>query len=137
MKRREFIPTAILSSVVITTLPVLASSCKKDNVTPSIQGGELTVDLSSPANSSLKQDGGYIYTNNIFVYNSGNENYLALSDICTHAGCSLNYNSGQEDLYCPCHGSVFSLTGSVVQGPARTPLPKYKVSRSGNILTIS
>ncbi len=137
MKRREFIPTAVFGSLTLAALPMLTTSCQKDNVTPGIQGGEVTIDLDSPSYSSLKNDGGYVYTNNIVVINTGNENFVALSDICTHAGCTVSYDAGSRDLYCPCHGSVFSQTGSVKRGPANTALPKYSISRMGNILTIS
>ena len=137
MKRREFFPVAILGSFAVTSLPVLMTSCQKDTVTPSIPGGEITIDLDSPTYSSLKNDGGYAYTNNVVIINTGNENFVALSDICTHAGCTLSYSAPNKDLYCPCHGSVYSLSGSVQRGPAVTSLPKYTVQRSGNVLTIS
>ena len=55
---------------------------------------------------------------------------VALSAICTHAGCEVAYQGGV--LYCPCHGSLFNATtGAVIQGPAVTPLPKRRVVESG------
>ncbi len=137
MKRREFIPKALYSSLVLAAAPRLLSSCQKDSMAPSIPGGEITIDLDNPSYSSLKNDGGYVYTGNIIVINTGNENFTALSDICTHAGCTVNYQASAKDLYCPCHGSVFSLSGAVQRGPANSALPKYKIVRNANILTIS
>ncbi len=137
MKRREFLPAALYSSLALASVPALTTGCKKNDVNPSVPQGEVTIDLDNPANSSLKNDGGYVFTNNIFVLNTGNENFRALSDICTHAGCIVNYDPSGKDLFCPCHGSVFSLTGAVERGPANIPLPKYTVKRDGNILTIS
>ncbi|MEP6640762.1 MAG: TQO small subunit DoxD [Gaiellales bacterium] len=55
---------------------------------------------------------------------------VALSAICTHAGCEVAYQGGV--LYCPCHGSRFNAaTGAVIQGPALLPLPKRRVVESG------
>ena len=137
MKRREFIPVAVYSSLAIASIPALTTSCQKNNVAPNLPNGEVTIDLTNPAYSTLQNKGGYVYTNNIFVINNGNGDFTALSDICTHAGCTVNYDSSGKDLFCPCHGSIFSLTGAVLQGPASIPLPKYKVQQNGNTLTIS
>jgi thiosulfate dehydrogenase [quinone] large subunit len=52
----------------------------------------------------------------------------ALSAICTHAGCTVDYQGGV--LVCPCHGSQFSAsTGAVLQGPATAPLPRRRVKQ--------
>lgn len=63
--------------------------------------------------------------------------FKAYSRACTHSGC--NVSSVREDgIHCACHGSLFALAdGSVVQGPAQTPLPQATVSVDGNTLTIN
>ena len=48
----------------------------------------------------------------------------AMDDTCAHLGCSLH--KGKLDygiVVCPCHGSAFSLDGSVVRGPATADQP--------------
>jgi Rieske Fe-S protein len=56
------------------------------------------------------------------------------SAICTHQGCTVA--AAAKDFECPCHGSVFSETGAVVNGPAVVPLNKVPVKVSGgNVVT--
>ncbi len=44
----------------------------------------------------------------------------AISAVCTHLGCVVNYTTTQFE--CPCHGSVFNTAGYVLKGPAKLPL---------------
>ncbi|MGD0998452.1 MAG: Rieske 2Fe-2S domain-containing protein [Thermoleophilia bacterium] len=59
---------------------------------------------------------------------------VVFSAICTHLGCVVA-PSGSE-LHCPCHGSVYSATGTVVHGPAALPLPFYSSNVSGGSVLV-
>ncbi len=56
------------------------------------------------------------------------------SAICTHLGCVAS-PSGTL-LHCPCHGSEYSATGTVVHGPATLPLPYYSAKVSGGSVLV-
>jgi glycine/D-amino acid oxidase-like deaminating enzyme/nitrite reductase/ring-hydroxylating ferredoxin subunit len=43
---------------------------------------------------------------------------------CTHMGCPLEYNKAEESFDCPCHGSRFTMSGGILNGPAKEPLKK-------------
>jgi Rieske Fe-S protein len=62
--------------------------------------------------------------------------FKAFSAVCTHMGCIVNQiSNGTID--CPCHGSQFSIKdGSVVGGPAPSPLPAKSVKVSGHNIVL-
>ena len=51
------------------------------------------------------------------------------SPICTHLGCHYDWYSQAKKFICPCHGSVFSMEGKVLGGPAPRALDTlpYKI----------
>ncbi len=66
-----------------------------------------------------------------------NEQYLALSDVCTHQGCEVNWSPPDNRFLCPCHGSQYDKLGKNVAGPAPKPLLRYKIQVTNGRLLIS
>jgi len=56
--------------------------------------------------------------------------FVALSAVCTHLGCIVEYDP-QKEIWCPCHAAFFDLRGNVKSGPAPRPLPSYPVAVVG------
>ncbi len=60
----------------------------------------------------LKGDPTYIVVEGTSVASYG------INAVCTHLGCVVPWNSGENKFICPCHGSQYDSTGKVVRGPA-------------------
>jgi|SRR5664279_741069 len=139
MNRREVIQKFLTGGTVLVFVPSVIESCVKnspaDNGTLN-SGTTVTVDLSQANNASLNKSGGSVITQNILIINLDNK-FVALSSICTHQGCTVGYNKVSNDIECPCHGSVYSVAGSVIVGPAVSPLHSFPVTQAGTVLTIT
>jgi nitrite reductase/ring-hydroxylating ferredoxin subunit len=62
--------------------------------------------------------------------------YKAYSSICTHARCPVSEVT--DSINCNCHGSRFSLAdGSVLAGPAQSPLPSRAVTVTGDTVSVA
>jgi cytochrome b6-f complex iron-sulfur subunit len=58
----------------------------------------------------------------------GEQGLYALVRNCTHMGCIPNYDPQSLSFLCPCHGSIFTMEGDVVKGPAPAPLFRAEIA---------
>jgi cytochrome b6-f complex iron-sulfur subunit len=142
MERRDFLTNIGQASAIFAAGTFLAS-CSKSSATPTATtpppgGGALaTIDLKTELTSidSTKVVG------NIIIIRTAADNvpasFEALSLICTHQGCTVNYDSSNKDFLCPCHGSAYDINGAVTNGPAIKALTKYTITITGTSLTVS
>jgi cytochrome b6-f complex iron-sulfur subunit len=145
MERKDFLQKFAVGGSILLTAPVLFNSCSDgtddviDDADDDNNGSDddaITIDLTDDDFADLGAVGGYAYSGNIIIIRSGENAYLAFSKICTHQGCTVTYNADDNQLPCPCHGSVFSTSGTVLEGPASSNLKQYSVTKSGDNLTI-
>ncbi len=61
-----------------------------------------------------------------WVVKSAQGSVTAFGAQCTHLGCAYHWDAGNHEFICPCHSSVFSITGEVQSGPAPRPLDRYE-----------
>jgi len=102
------------------------------------QGGEVVI----AQVSALVAGEGFNFTANdgtdAILFKTKDEKVYALSRICTHEGCSVNFDLGQNKLICPCHGAEYeSGEGNVLSGPTQRALKKINVKIDGdNVLEV-
>jgi cytochrome b6-f complex iron-sulfur subunit len=140
MNRRDVIQKFLMGGSVLVLVPSVLESCSKDSPADNTSGtppagSKIDLDLTLDKYSGLNTAGNSTIVQNILVINVGGS-FVALSSICTHQGCTVGYNNTAGDIECPCHGSVYSTSGSVINGPAPAPLKSYPVTVSGTTLSI-
>lgn len=55
-------------------------------------------------------------------------NLHSVSAVCSHLGCIVAWNNGEQSWDCPCHGSRFDQTGNVLHGPAVNELEQKSLN---------
>nr|WP_317173990.1 FAD-dependent oxidoreductase [Mucilaginibacter glaciei] len=65
----------------------------------------------------------------IAAYRDDHGEIFALSPVCTHAGCIVNWNGEEKSWDCPCHGARYDIYGKVLTGPATLSLAKIEIEK--------
>ena len=145
MNRREFM-SWVGEGAIASSLPVAIAACAPEQSTPSTDG-----DPSPAADKAVREDGflavGTVAALDaeksildkkadvIVVRDPDSNNLAAFSPICTHTGCTVDWDADAKEFVCPCHGSKFAADGKVTSGPAKKPLESHDIKEEeGSIL---
>jgi cytochrome b6-f complex iron-sulfur subunit len=120
------------------TSPSSGSAPQLSSVSGSVSGRVVTVNIDSA--SPLATVGGAATTQTslgtFLIARTGQDSFTALTAICTHEQCTVS-GFASSRFVCPCHGSQYSTSGAVVQGPATRSLTSYSTQFANNVLTFS
>ena len=122
MNRRDFFKGLIhrvlfIGGLAALCYPVLSFITFRKNCTRTI-----VFHPHQPDSAILFKDGIYLL--------KGESGTHAFSARCPHLGCGVNYDSVSQRFQCPCHGSVFDLSGKWISGPAKKDLEKITATRN-------
>lgn len=67
-----------------------------------------------------------------FVLLESPSGVIALSLVCTHARCIVQWAPAEKAFRCPCHKGTFDATGKVLTGPPPAPLRRFEVRDAGD-----
>ncbi|WP_138416991.1 ubiquinol-cytochrome c reductase iron-sulfur subunit [Aquibacillus sediminis] len=73
-----------------------------------------------------------------WVYKDENDDIIALSPVCKHLGCFVNWQGDEshpDQFYCPCHDGRYYKSGvNVPNTPPEEPLDEFEVRIDGQTL---
>ncbi len=133
ISRRRFIAYAwivaaavVMSELIGGTFAFLWPRRKGEKIETVFIGGKVT-DFKVGEVVPLRKERTYI------VRTEGG--FLAISSVCTHLHCIVNWNAVIKEFECPCHGAKFNQNGEVLEGPPPRPLDLYKLQIvAGNVV---
>ena len=99
------------------------------------------VEIGNPTlfKTTIETQTGWITTEeqiSAYILTEDGQNYVAMSNVCTHLGCRVRWISEENSFFCPCHNGVFGKDGSVVSGPPPKPLERYETKVEEGILFV-
>jgi cytochrome b6-f complex iron-sulfur subunit len=133
MKRRELTNLMGLG-LLASSLPVAIAACQANSDRSS--SGSSFVDLGTVADLDTQGvlANSDVQGKNVAVIRDPNApgSLVAVSAVCTHAGCTVAWDQGQGLFACPCHGERFNPDGSVSSGPSQKPLSTFEAKVEGD-----
>lgn len=127
--RRQFLGFLGLAPVVASVVAPLAGAASYTNPPQSLSAPPkpmVLAGLEELAPGSVKN---FVYNNSsAVIIKKGVNEYTAFYRKCTHLGCTVQWDAGQNLFICPCHGGKFDSNGHRVAGPPPGPLVALEVA---------
>jgi cytochrome b6-f complex iron-sulfur subunit len=122
MDRRRFILASLCGS-----LPLVVGACAGFRyVSYTREGSLLVVKRADMEGSRFALLENPQIPRAIYLHRLDDGTFSAVLTRCMHLGCQVE--PAGDRLACPCHGSEYSVTGEVLQGPAERSLYRYTVT---------
>ncbi len=143
MERRKFLKSCCMVTVGVPFAASILQSCGSIYYANTLEKPHKIILAKSEfwnTNNNKKSNRSFVLvktkkTNFPICVNKIDENtYNASLLECTHRGCELNVGGGIYS--CPCHGSEFTLTGKVLEGPADRDLKTFNIETNNDSIYI-
>jgi cytochrome b6-f complex iron-sulfur subunit len=73
----------------------------------------------------------------VLLIRSSETDWKALTAVCTHLNCTVQYQENTHQIWCACHNGFYDLNGKVISGPPPKPLDEYVVRIRGDEVVIT
>ena len=110
-------------------LPIVSGSANGRTVTLNVENTPALANVNSAALVSSS-------VGNFLVVRTAQASFTALTAVCTHEGCTVSGFNGTQ-FVCPCHGSRYTTTGAVANGPAPRALQQFPTTFANGVLTFT
>ena len=120
--------------------PVLKAGAEGDFIATKVQVADITNEPQRVDFTFDQVDAWYEseVTGTAWVYKNDNGEIVALSPVCKHLGCTVDWNTDDknpERFFCPCHYGLYEKDGTNVKGtPPTAPLDVYPYEERDGIL---
>jgi menaquinol-cytochrome c reductase iron-sulfur subunit len=140
VSRRDFMKTAIVgiggvigAAIGLPAIAYVVGPALQQNTSEWIRlGSAAKVELNMPTlfKTTIEKQTGWINAQeefSVYVLTTNGQEFVVMSNVCTHLGCRVRWIPEQDGFFCPCHNGVFSKDGNVVSGPPPRALDRFEV----------
>ena len=61
---------------------------------------------------------------------------IAMSTVCPHLGCAIDFDKEGDRFVCPCHDSYFDLDGTATEGPSPRDMDRLELVREDRLVRV-